>query len=106
NEWWGADSNCRTRWERIYSPPRLAPSLPHHITKSLFCKVAQDGIEPPTQGFSVLCSTDCAIEPYILAIRTGLEPATSSVTGWHSNQLHYLTTYVTIELLLLSLQII
>ena len=21
-------------------------------------KVAQDGIEPPTQGFSVLCSTD------------------------------------------------
>src|SRR5699024_2734125 len=28
-KWWrGADSNCRTRWERIYSPPRLATSLP------------------------------------------------------------------------------
>ena len=24
-----------------------------------------------------------------LAIRTGLEPVTSSVTGWHSNQLNY-----------------
>ncbi len=29
--WRGADSNCRTRWERIYSPPRLATSLPLHI---------------------------------------------------------------------------
>src|SRR5690625_3251829 len=30
--WWrGADSNCRTRWERIYSPPRLATSLPLHF---------------------------------------------------------------------------
>src|SRR5690625_680364 len=29
NKWWrGADSICRTRWERIYSPPRLATSLP------------------------------------------------------------------------------
>ena len=27
--WWGADSNCRTLRERIYSPPRLATSLPH-----------------------------------------------------------------------------
>ena len=28
-KWWrGADSNCRTRRERIYSPPRLATSLP------------------------------------------------------------------------------
>ena len=26
-----------------------------------------------------------------MAIRTGLEPATSSVTGWHSNQLNYRT---------------
>ena len=37
--------------ERIYSPPRLArlryPSM-----------VARDGIEPPTQGASILCSTD------------------------------------------------
>ena len=28
-----------------------------------------------------------------MAIRTGLEPATSSVTGWHSNQLNYRTFY-------------
>ena len=27
-------------------------------TKKLNKKVARDGIEPPTQGFSVLCSTD------------------------------------------------
>ena len=29
-----------------------------------------------------------------MAIRTGLEPATSSVTGWHSNQLNYRTTMI------------
>ena len=38
--------------ERIYSPPRLArlryPSI----------MVARDGIEPPTQGASILCSTN------------------------------------------------
>ena len=89
-EWWrGTDSNRRTLRERIYSPPRLATSLPLHLSfvnVSLRCRreesnpqptdydsvalpielrrllqtemVAQDGIEPPTQGFSVLCSTD------------------------------------------------
>ena len=31
-KWWrGTDSNRRTRRERIYSPPRLATSLPLHI---------------------------------------------------------------------------
>ncbi len=31
-KWWrGADSNCRTLRERIYSPPRLATSLPLRI---------------------------------------------------------------------------
>ena len=29
-----------------------------------------------------------------MAIRRGLEPLTSSVTGWHSNQLNYRTKMV------------
>ena len=30
--WWrGADSNRRTRWELIYSQPRLATSLPLRV---------------------------------------------------------------------------
>src|SRR5699024_7171959 len=29
--WWrGTDSNCRTQWERVCSPPRLATTLPLH----------------------------------------------------------------------------
>ena len=51
--------------------------------------VVPAGIEPATRGFSVLCSTDWATEP--LAVWTGLEPATSAVTGRHSNQLNYQT---------------
>ena len=30
----------------------------------------------------------------LLAVRTGLEPATSAVTGRHSNQLNYRTIYL------------
>src|SRR5690242_11028165 len=34
-------------------------ATPPHLEKIFLKKmVAQDGIEPPTQGFSVLCSTD------------------------------------------------
>ena len=32
-----------------------------------------------------------------LAVRTGLEPATSAVTGRHSNQLNYRTRLLTVD---------
>ena len=50
------------------------------------------GVEPTTYWLQISCS---AIELHQLgkmAIRRGLEPLTSSVTGWHSNQLNYRTT--------------
>ena len=53
--------------------------------------VPRRGIEPRTQGFSVPCSTDWAIWAY-MAGATGLEPATSGVTGQRSNQLSYTPT--------------
>ena len=40
--------------ERIYSPPRLASSLPFLIIELM----ARDGIEPPTHGASIHCSTN------------------------------------------------
>ncbi len=44
NWWWGTDSNRRTRRERIYSPPRLATSLPHQYEVMVPAK----GLEPST----------------------------------------------------------
>ena len=35
----------------------------------------------------------CLLLTYLLAVRTGLEPATSAVTGRHSNQLNYRTNF-------------
>ena len=51
--------------------------------------VAPTGIEPVTQGFSVLCSTDWAMEPKKMAVPTGFEPAIFCVTGRRDN--HYTT---------------
>ncbi len=52
NWWWGADSNCRTHRERIYSPPRLATSLPHQVNYSYLntnvYMVPEKGLEPST----------------------------------------------------------
>ena len=48
-------------------------------TEPLPQMVPSGGIEPPTRGFSVPCSTDWATKA--MAIRKGLEPSTSSVTG-------------------------
>jgi hypothetical protein len=46
-KWWrGTDSNRRTQRERIYSPPRLATSLPLHIY--IFQMVPTAGLEPAT----------------------------------------------------------
>ena len=47
----------------------------------IFLMVAPAGIEPATQGFSVLCSTDWAMEPKKMAVRTGFEPVIFCVTG-------------------------
>ena len=53
--WWkGVDSNHRTRRERIYSPPRLATSLPFHL---LFIKqcISHCYNSILNYGFSVKC---------------------------------------------------
>ena len=51
--------------------------------------VPRGGIEPPTRGFSVPCSTDWAIWAKQLVGLAGLEPATSRLSGVRSNHLSY-----------------
>ena len=48
--------------------------------------VASAGIEPATQGFSVLCSTDWAMEPKKMAVPTRIELAIFCVTGRRDNR--------------------
>ena len=48
--------------------------------------VAPAGIEPATQGFSVPCSTDWAMEPKKMAVPTRIELAIFCVTGRRDNR--------------------
>ena len=70
------------------SNSRLSPWQGDTLPLSYTRMVPQDGIEPPTRGFSVLCSTDWATEAK-MATPIGLEPTISCVTGRHVN--HYTT---------------
>src|SRR6476659_11299710 len=77
--------------ERIYSPPRLATSLPLQIKRWLRTESNRrhkdfQSFALPTELLSHTKSTGIK-----MAVRTGLEPATSCVTGRHSNQLNYRT---------------
>src|SRR5699024_7349942 len=55
------------------------------------CKMAGLlGFEPRLHGIKTRCLT-AWLQPNKVAVRTGLEPATSCVTGRHSNQLNYRT---------------
>src|SRR5690625_157077 len=53
NWWRGADSNCRTRWERIYSPPRLATSLPLRLFKKTWLKTESNRRHKDFQSFAL-----------------------------------------------------
>ncbi len=79
--------------ERIYSPPRLATSLP--LRHKWWLRTESNRRHKDFQSFALpteLLSHNLLLLIFLkMAVRTGLEPATSCVTGRHSNQLNYRT---------------
>ena len=58
----------------------------HYLSYVNNLMVAPAGIEPATQGFSVPCSTDWAMEPKKMAVPTRIELAIFCVTGKRDNR--------------------
>ena len=84
--WWREmDSNHRSLRQQIYSLPPLATWVSLHF---FWCPGAESNHRHEDFQSSAL-PTEL---PGQLATRKGLEPSTSSVTGWHSNHLNYRAT--------------
>ncbi len=98
--WWrGVDSNHRSLRRQIYSLLPLATREPIHDDSKRTGEVEPaKGLEPATCWLQISCSANwatparCPTAGRKMATKKGLEPSTSSVTGWHSNQLNYLAT--------------
>ena len=76
---------CWTEHHTFYAKTKKS-----HSEEWLFM-VVPGGIEPPTQGFSVLCSTDWATEPMVA--REGFEPTTSGLWARRATRLLYLAMW-------------
>ena len=103
------DSNHRKRSWQIYSllplatrEPVLKPSLRQgRIFKIRTCRVLREvpyhawswrwELNPQPTDYKSVALPLSYTSWEKMAIRRGLEPLTSSVTGWHSNQLNYRT---------------
>ena len=75
--WFVAKYSIQLSYERIYTVG---------YTPNVLFMVASVGIEPTTQGFSVLCSTDWAMKPNKMAVPTRIELAIFCVTGRRDNR--------------------